>query len=62
MSEEEFNTEKVKEDLPDWNDVPDIGHEKEVRTSGYCQKCRERYTDVPVIDGVIICPNCIKQH
>jgi len=32
----------------------------DIRASGYCLLCRERYTDVPVIDGIAVCPNCYK--
>lgn len=32
----------------------------EIRASGHCDKCRKRYYDVPVIDGVPQCTNCTK--
>jgi hypothetical protein len=32
----------------------------EVTASGYCGKCHKRYTATPVINGVVICPNCNK--
>jgi len=39
--------------------VPTVYRSRNVRQSGYCAKCRERYNDVPVIDGVVACPNCL---
>jgi hypothetical protein len=30
----------------------------EKQQSGHCPKCRKRYTQAPVVDGVVICPNC----
>jgi len=38
--------------------IRDYPHE--IRASGYCILCRERYNDVPVIDGTASCPNCYK--
>lgn len=33
---------------------------EDIRESGYCIICRERYTNVPVIDRIAVCPNCYK--
>lgn len=34
--------------------IPDI------RASGHCKSCMNRYEDVPVIDGIPMCDNCYK--
>jgi len=60
-SEDRFEEEDLavtgfvdKEELPKV-----ISYNKsEVSQSGYCNKCHTRYTNAPVIDGNVICPNC----
>ena len=44
------------------NEVPIVERPKEIRASGHCIICRERYTDVPVIDGISACPRCYKME
>jgi hypothetical protein len=33
-------------------------NKSEQSQSGHCGKCHKRYTNAPVINGVVICPNC----
>lgn len=44
----------VKEELPK---VVEYSR-SETSQSGYCNKCHKRYTNAPVIDSAVICPNC----
>ena len=44
----------------DEEEFPTVKYPANIRASGYCIICRERYTDVPVIDGVAACPRCYK--
>ncbi len=52
-----FTTEFKIEEKPS-KPVNSIANER--RQSGYCHGCRQRYTDVPVIDGQPQCPRCNK--
>lgn len=40
------------------DEVPRVYRPVEIRQSGFCILCRERYNDVPVIDNIPVCPNC----
>ncbi len=57
MKEEEENITE-KDSFEEEEIVPTVYRSQNVRASGYCSKCRQRYNDVPVIDGVVACPNC----
>ena len=49
-----------KKDDKEKEEFPVVDRPKDVTQSGVCPICRERYTDVPVIDGVPACPNCTR--
>ena len=39
-------------------EVPKVTSSSNIRASGYCDKCHNRYTDVPVKNGEPVCPIC----
>jgi len=51
----------TEKEIEDFEIVKPLSSKKqEIRATGVCGKCNKRYTDVPVIDKVAQCPNCIE--
>jgi len=46
--------------MPLSNDPIILERIPDIRESGYCRICQQRYTDVPVIDRIAACPRCYK--
>ena len=56
---DEFNDDLAIVGFTEEPKVKEVNY-SEITASGYCSKCHKRYTAAPVIDGVVICPNCNK--
>jgi len=50
---EDFSNYKPKKEK-----VVEIKTSNNATASGYCEKCHERFNDVPLINNIPQCPNC----